>query len=70
MAVFRKLKQSTLRPSDRLAIDTPAGHLSFNPSEWRFRIPILVLALAGFCIAIYLTFYQWGIVKTVWEPFF
>jgi hypothetical protein len=30
----------------------------------------LVLALAGFCIAIYLAFYQCGILKTVWEPFF
>ena len=70
MAVFRKLNQSTLRPSDRIAIDRRPGRLSFNPSEWRFRIPILVLALAGFCIAIYLAFYQWGILKTVWEPLF
>jgi uncharacterized membrane protein len=70
VAAFRKLKPSTLGPSDRLAIDTRPEHLSFNPSEWRFRIPILILALAGFCIAIYLAFYQWGIVKTVWEPFF
>ena len=70
MAVFGKLKQSTLRPSDRLAIDTRPGNLNFNPSDWRFRIPILVLALAGFCIAIYLAVYQWGILKTVWEPFF
>jgi hypothetical protein len=70
MAVFRKLKQSTLWSSDRLAFDTRPGHLSFNPSEWRFQIRILVLALGGFCIAIYLAFYQWGIVKTVWEPFF
>jgi hypothetical protein len=56
---------------------TTAGHpsaappgWSYNPSSWRQRLPIVVLALAGFGIATYLALYQWRIVQGVWEPFF
>jgi Vitamin K epoxide reductase family len=41
-----------------------------NPSAWSARLPVLLLAAAGFCIALYLALYQWGVFKTVWEPFF
>jgi hypothetical protein len=41
-----------------------------NPSRWAKRLPVLVLALAGFCIAGYLALYQLDVVPTVWEPFF
>lgn len=43
---------------------------SYNPSSWGQRIPIVILALVGFGIAMYLGFFQLGIVETVWEPFF
>ncbi len=49
--------------------NTPPGW-SYDPSSWRERIPILVLALVGFCIASYLTLYQFGVLQHVWEPFF
>lgn len=49
--------------------NTPPGW-SYDPSSWRGRIPILVLALVGFGIATYLTLYQFGVVHDVWEPFF
>jgi hypothetical protein len=49
--------------------NTPPGW-NYDPSSWRERIPILVLALAGFCIASYLALYQFGVVQHVWEPFF
>lgn len=42
----------------------------YNPSTWRQRIPIIVLALVGFGIATYLALYQLEIFSTVWEPFF
>ena len=42
----------------------------YNPASWSQRIPIIILALLGFFIALYLAFYQWRIVDTVWEPFF
>ncbi|MBX7158569.1 MAG: vitamin K epoxide reductase family protein [Verrucomicrobiae bacterium] len=43
----------------------------YNPSAWLQRVPLIILALIGTGIALYLTFYQlhhW--IPTVWEPFF
>jgi len=42
----------------------------YNPSTWRQRIPIVVLALIGFLIAAYLALFQMKIIPDVWEPFF
>lgn len=42
----------------------------YNPATWGQRIPIVILALVGFGIATYLSFYQLNIIDTVWEPFF
>jgi len=47
----------------------PWGRTS-NPSSWSKRTPLLVMAIAGFLIALYLGFYQMHVFKTVWEPFF
>lgn len=41
-----------------------------NPSAWSQRIPLVVIALIGFLIAMYLGLYQLKIFPTVWEPFF
>jgi uncharacterized membrane protein len=41
-----------------------------NPSTWKQRLPIVALAMVGFCVATYLALYQYGVVATVWEPFF
>lgn len=48
---------------------TPPGW-SLNPSSWFQRLPIIILAVIGFCISRYLTAYQLGHVDGVWEPFF
>jgi len=42
----------------------------YNPSSWPQRIPLVVIAVAGFLIALYLGLYQVGIFRTVWEPLF
>ncbi|CAN5538557.1 MAG: vitamin K epoxide reductase family protein [Chloroflexi bacterium] len=47
----------------------PPGWTS-NPSAWRQRLPIIALALLGTGIAGYLTLFQLGVVREVWEPFF
>jgi uncharacterized membrane protein len=47
----------------------PAGW-TYNPSDWRKRVPLILGACCGFCIASYLALYQSGIMKQVWEPFF
>ncbi len=49
--------------------DIPPGW-SVNPSTWRQRIPIIVLAVFGGAAATWLALYQQGIVHTIWEPFF
>ncbi len=50
-------------------LECPPGW-TYNPSTWAQRVPLALLALAGFAIAGYLAAYQWGIVATVWDPFF
>ncbi len=49
--------------------DTPPGW-NDNPSSWRQRTPIVVLALVGGVAATWLALYQQEVVDTVWEPFF
>lgn len=49
--------------------DIPPGW-NYNPASLSQRLPIIILAFIGFGIAAYLTLYQLGIIKTVWEPFF
>ena len=41
-----------------------------NPSSWNKRLPLLLLAVAGFLIAFYLGLYQLHVFSNVWEPFF
>ncbi|HEX2934807.1 MAG TPA: vitamin K epoxide reductase family protein [Bacteroidales bacterium] len=43
---------------------------SYNPSAWRERVPLLLIAFAGFMAAGYLALYQFRIIDHVWEPFF
>ena len=42
----------------------------YNPSSWSQRIPLIIVALAGFLIALYLGLYQVKMFPTVWDPFF
>jgi len=48
---------------------TPPGWEQ-NPSAWRERLPLVALAVLGCAVATYLTLYQVGLFRTVWEPFF
>ena len=50
--------------------DTIPWGSSSNPSAWRKRIFLLILAIMGFLIAFYLGLYQLHVFKNVWEPFF
>ena len=53
-----------------LALDVPAPPWKHNPSSWRHRIPICVLAAIAAGISAYMALYQWRVIDTVWEPFF
>jgi hypothetical protein len=41
-----------------------------NPSRWRARLPVAVLAVAGCVISTYLALFQYGVLDTVWDPVF
>lgn len=49
--------------------EVPPGW-SDNPSSWHQRIPIVVLALVGTAVSLYLGLYQIDVFGSVWEPFF
>lgn len=49
----------------------PAVHpFEYNPSAWSQRIPICVIAMAGFVVAMVLGLYQWKLTDFIWDPFF
>ena len=49
--------------------ETPPGW-TYNPASWRERIPLIIVAFAGFCVASYLAAYQFRLTRSVWDPFF
>jgi hypothetical protein len=58
---------ASFRASDLDAIPRP---WNYNPSAWRQRIVICVLAMVAFFIAVYMALYQWRIIGTAWDPIF
>lgn len=58
------------RAAPAIDLDAPAPPWRYNPSSWRARIPICVLAMVGFAISTYLALYQWRIVGHVCDPVF
>jgi uncharacterized membrane protein len=51
-------------------LDRSAPPWAHNPSSWRQRIPICILAGVAFLIACHLALYQWRLIDTVWDPVF
>jgi uncharacterized membrane protein len=51
-------------------LDVNAPPWKHNPSSWRQRIPICLLAGVAFLIASYMALYQWRLVGDVWDPIF
>lgn len=59
-------------PADRRsdALDVAPPPWGYNPSSWRQRVPICVLAGVGFLVAAYMALYQWRLIDDVWDPAF
>jgi nucleoside-diphosphate-sugar epimerase/uncharacterized membrane protein len=53
-----------------LDLDAPAPPWGYNPSAWRHRVPICVVAGVAMLIASYMALYQWRLIAGVWDPFF
>jgi uncharacterized membrane protein len=51
-------------------LDAKAPPFDYNPSSWRHRVPIAVLAGVAFFISSYMALYQWRLVGAVWDPIF
>lgn len=69
MNAIRLAARAAGRPPASDQNDAPPGWV-YNPSSWRQRIPIALLALIGFLVAGWLALFQMGVVPGVWEPFF
>jgi uncharacterized membrane protein len=41
-----------------------------GPSAWASRAPVLALTVTGLVISTYLALFQYGLIDTVWDPFF
>lgn len=64
MDIYQKLEESVIRTK---GVPRP---WSRNPSSFPQRISIALIALPAVFISLYLGFYQWGFIDTVWDPFF
>lgn len=42
----------------------------YNPSKWSQRLRIIAVATIAFLIATYMGLYQWGLIRSVWDPVF
>jgi len=51
-------------------LDVQAPPWKHNPSSWRHRVPICLLAGVAFLIASYMALYQWRLINNVWDPVF
>lgn len=60
-------KQSTRSPG---GLHAHAPPWDYNPSSWRQRIPICLMALLATAIAAYMALYQWRLIGSVWDPVF
>ncbi len=49
--------------------EIPVG-FSHNPSSWKFRIPVIALAVLSWFISRYLASYQLGFIDVIWDPVF
>lgn len=51
-------------------LDVKIAPWGYNPSGWRQRIPICLLATVAAIIAAYMALYQWRLIGDVWDPVF
>jgi hypothetical protein len=60
----------TLKEEERKRTGAIPEPWSYNPSHWRQRIVIALVALPAFFLALWMGLYQWRLVGWVWDPFF
>lgn len=58
------------QPTTPDELNLPVRPYSYNPSAWRQRIPICLLAFVAAAISAHLSLYQWGLIESAWDPVF
>ncbi|MCC6589811.1 MAG: vitamin K epoxide reductase [Bryobacterales bacterium] len=53
-----------------LDLNAPAPPWDYNPSSWRQRVPLALLAVAASFVSLYMALYQWRLIDAVWDPVF
>src|SRR5918995_6362186 len=51
-------------------LNLPAPSWPYNPSAWKQRVPICLLAAVAFVVASYMALYQWRLISDIWDPVF
>lgn len=51
-------------------LSAPPAPWDYNPSAWDQRVRVSLVAILGVIGSAYLALYQWGLIETVWDPFF
>src|SRR5690606_24727502 len=62
--------EEDLRRRKRESLHVIPHPWNYNPSAWRQRIPIAILAMVAFAIAVYMGLYQWRLIPAAWDPIF
>jgi len=63
-------KSYRVHGKDTIDLNVPAPPFDRNPSSWKQRVPICVLAGIAMVMAGYMALFQWGLIESVWDPFF
>ncbi|MCC5832083.1 MAG: hypothetical protein JJU12_03465 [Chlamydiales bacterium] len=64
MDIYQRLEEKIIRTR---GFPRPWSH---NPSSFKERIAIALIALPALFISLYLAFYQWEFIDTIWDPVF
>lgn len=57
-------------PEPRPNVAVTAVPWDYNPSSWRQRVTIALVAVGALLPAIYMGLYQWRLIDTAWDPVF
>jgi uncharacterized membrane protein len=57
-------------PAEEADWDAAVRRFGYNPSAWSQRIPICVLAIVAFLMAVHMALYQWRLIDSPWDPVF
>jgi len=59
-----------MEKEDKRRIDVPPKPWDYNPSSWKQRVMIALVAMIAAAIAFYMGLFQWGLIDDVWDPVF